>query len=351
MNLSSLLAPLSLSYTAVVGIRNALYDTGVLPSHEAGVPVLSVGNLSAGGSGKTPVTLDLARRLQKDGLRVVVLSRGYGRSKPGVQMVSDGTRLLLDAAEGGDEPVMLAHALPGVPVVVAEKRVEGARFAREQLNAERIVLDDGFQHRALQRDLDIVLLDAEAPAWSWRMLPAGRLREGGPSLRRAGLIVLRGRVGSRRLQQLTAWTRRYSSAPFLHGTLRPIGLRTVEPVKDLTIQSKPLEPLSLLNRTPVAAMAGIGRPDRFFQTLQSLGVRLVYSKALPDHAALDRSAQAAWLAGASNRGAKAVVMTAKDAVKWKAKRGDLPVMVLESRWVWFDGEKVLQDILSLTLRR
>ncbi len=175
--------PLSTIYGAVVRTRNAFYDSGHLPARRLAGPVASVGNLSAGGAGKTPFVLLLGELLKTRGLKFDVLSRGYGRRTKGVRLVDPGGL----PQEFGDEPLLIARKLQ-VPVIVGEDRHEAGRFAESQFGPQLHLLDDGFQHRALARDFDIVLVTP--PDASDRLLPLGRLREPIDSLRRADAIVL-----------------------------------------------------------------------------------------------------------------------------------------------------------------
>jgi len=181
---------LSLPYGAAVRARNRLFDLGALPQQDVGCPVVSVGNLSVGGTGKTPMAIRVAGMLADRGMRPAVLSRGYGgRSAAPVLVVSDGGRILAGPDEAGDEPVLIARRLPGVPVLAGAKRAVTGRYARENLGADVLVLDDGFQHRWIRRDLDIVLLDSRAPLGNGFLLPRGPLREPPEALGRAGAVV------------------------------------------------------------------------------------------------------------------------------------------------------------------
>ena len=177
-------------FRAGAALRGALYDAGILRAARAGVPVVSIGNLAVGGAGKTPATIAVARRLRSRGRRVAVLSRGYGASRSDARVVSDGVTLLLGAAEGGDEPVLVARRLPGTAVLCGPRRAALAHEAVGRLGADALVLDDGFQHRALARELDVVVLDAANPFGNGRLLPAGPNREPRSALRRAGLVWL-----------------------------------------------------------------------------------------------------------------------------------------------------------------
>ena len=187
--MQSLLLPLSWLYGLVMSARNMVFDAGLLRVRSAGVPVIAVGNMTAGGTGKTPLVEWLVGELQAQGVRPAVVSRGYGRASRGVVAVSDGVRLLATALEAGDEAVQVATKFPAVPVVVGERRVDAARAAVERFSADVLVLDDAFQHRYLRRDLDIVILDARVDVTRERMLPAGRRREPLRGLGRAGLLA------------------------------------------------------------------------------------------------------------------------------------------------------------------
>ena len=186
------LLPASWLFGAGVRLRNLLFDTGAFTSHRAGVPVISVGNISAGGTGKTPLVELLARRLRESGARVAVLSRGYGRLTSGYQIVSNGQQLCADAISAGDEPAQMAENLKGVVVAVDERRARGAMRIAREFRPAVIILDDGFQHRALHRDLDIVIMTAGEILGTSELLPAGYRREPWSALSRADHLVVSG---------------------------------------------------------------------------------------------------------------------------------------------------------------
>src|SRR5215213_1155286 len=190
--MSLALAPLSLAFGALARARSRLYRSGVFKTERVGAPVISVGNLTAGGTGKTPLVEWVARAIAEEGLRPCVLTRGYGRENEGRRVVvSDGVRVLAGVREGGDEAVLLAESLSGVASVVCDRdRVAAARWAREHLGAQAFVLDDGFQHMRIARDLDVVTLDATAPWGGGHLLPWGRLREPVTALARADCVVI-----------------------------------------------------------------------------------------------------------------------------------------------------------------
>jgi tetraacyldisaccharide 4'-kinase len=178
-------------YSGVVGTRAAAYKQGILRSKRLPCPVISVGNISVGGTGKTPMVIYLARRIQKLGYRAVILSRGYkGEFEKRGGVVSDGVSLLAGAASAGDEPFMMARTLKGIPVITGHDRYRSGLLALKQFNLDLILLDDGFQHLQLSRDLNIVLMDAKQPLGNRYLLPRGNLREPIGALSRADAVVL-----------------------------------------------------------------------------------------------------------------------------------------------------------------
>src|SRR5215213_2558012 len=184
--------PFSWIYGKITDFRNTLYERGVLKSAALGAPAVSVGNITVGGTGKTPMVAFVAGALTEQGGKVCILTRGYGREKPKKRvLVSDGEKVLADAETAGDEPFELARKLLGKAIVVADAdRVAAAKWARENFKIAAFVLDDGFQHRQAKRDLDIVLLDATNPFGNSKTLPFGRLREPLENLERADLIII-----------------------------------------------------------------------------------------------------------------------------------------------------------------
>jgi tetraacyldisaccharide 4'-kinase len=267
---TAVLAVPAAAYGAGVRLRNAWYDR---PAHvHAGpIPVISVGNLAIGGTGKTPLVAWLARRLAAQGAVAAVVSRGYGGTAgPGPVVVSTGSGPRVDARICGDEPHLLARALPGTIVIVGADRVEGARAAAAA-GAAVVVLDDGFQHRRLGRDLDIVLLDGRSPFDGGRLLPAGRLREPASSLARADLVVLT-RLGE---GDEARATRAAVRAAGFTGPIVRAGHRVIA---YFDLDGKP-------HAAPAEALAfcGIGDPSLFRADLEATGVRLAGFRAFRDH--------------------------------------------------------------------
>ncbi len=308
------LFPLALAgwvYGQVQALRRWAYRRGVLSSVRPLVPVVSVGNVTAGGTGKTPCVQTVCRLLQQRGLRPAVLSRGYGGSLRGaVAAVSDGERVLLDADQAGDEPVMLAHTLPGVPIVVGARRSDGARLAVEELRAEVLVLDDGFQHLQLARDLDLVTVDARLPFANGHCFPRGLLRETPRALRDADLVLL---TRTRRVEpRCIEATRREVER---HVPDRPVLTSAHAPVALVDLANGAAHPLQRLQGLKILAIAGIGQPELFFQDLKDQGADVLQTVPYPDHHRFqpDEVAQLNQWAGLMN--ADAVVTTEKDGVR------------------------------------
>ena len=291
-------------------MRVLLYRLGVFRSYRAPIPVISVGNLTAGGTGKTPVVDSLVRYLLQQGERPAVVSRGYGgQIRRGVAIVSygDGCGPRLQASECGDEPFLLARRNPQAMVVVAPCRREGIKAAICEGAATVIVLDDGFQHLAVQRDLDILLLDARRPLGNGSLLPAGLLREPPSAHHRAHLCILT------RDETL--------AAPIPFAT--PVTLRCRHRLAPefVTLDGN-VQNCADLHGMRAVAFAGIANPDHFFAALNSMGLELVATVALVDHA--DFTAAILETLEQAASGADFFVTTEKDGVKLSPSNLSLP---------------------------
>lgn len=272
-----LLFVLSFPYRAVAGCRNFLYDSGILPSKKLPCPVVSVGNITAGGTGKTPTVIMLAIMLKAAGYRPAVLSRGYGRKNSrGLQIVSDGRNIRADHDEAGDEPFLIAVRLPEIPIVVGSDRYLAGRRAIEEFSADILILDDGFQHRRLYRDIDILLLNHARPVGNNHLLPCGSLREEVKALKRADIVLLTGSSpeGNMDLEHPPL-------APFLHD-FPNIFYGCHKPLKIISGKKDSLPPDWLKGRK-IYAFAGIGAPQSFRRTIESLGGSLTGFLSFSDH--------------------------------------------------------------------
>ncbi len=309
----------------ILGGLASLYDAGLeayLAAERVGlrkrerlpIPIISIGNLSVGGTGKTPMTQWLCRRLQAEGKRVAVLSRGHGGKSQSVRLVSDLESVRLTAADAGDEPNLLAQTLTGVPVLVGKDRQLSGREALRRFDLDVLVLDDGFQYWQLARDLDLVLLDAKRPFDNGFPLPRGLLREPKRHLSRAGVVVVTraGRLTGAERDALAAQIAVLAPAARLFfADHQPAGFVPADTL------SSPLLPLSLLNGARVATVSAIAQPQSFVNALtRDAGASVVHEKAWADHQALTDTEAQAVIKDAERAGAEAVVMTEKDAVKW-----------------------------------
>ncbi|MET0648072.1 MAG: tetraacyldisaccharide 4'-kinase [Pyrinomonadaceae bacterium] len=348
--MSLALAPLGMLYGAVARARLRLYRSGFLKSERVGAPVISVGNLTAGGTGKTPLVEWAATALAREGLRACVLTRGYGRADESRRVVaSDGARVLAEVAECGDEPRLLAERLLGAAAVVCDRdRVAAARWARAELGAEVFVLDDGFQHLRIARDLDIVTLDATAPWGGGHLLPRGRLREPASGLARADCVVITRAELAADLEGLRAEIARVSGGrpAVFTSRVRTLGLTPLSErggaQAEMNLESVAVGTVAL--EGSVAAFCAVGNPRAFFEHLRRDGFGLCHTRAFPDHHAYTRKDAEEVSREAAGREARALLTTAKDAVKLRGLDFALPCYVVETG-LEFDDEARLLSLL------
>ncbi|MBV9957810.1 MAG: tetraacyldisaccharide 4'-kinase [Acidobacteria bacterium] len=343
-----LLAPLSALYGVVTRARLGLYRAGALRTERIDAPVISVGNITTGGTGKTPLVAWLARRVNEMGERVCILTRGYGRANPSAQIVvSDGSKLLAEARDGGDEPRLLAEMLLGASAVISHAdRASAARWALKNLNSTAFILDDGFQHLAIARDLNLVTIDATNPWGGGRLLPRGRLREPLRGLARADALILTRAEQARDLAAVRDEALRLSGGrPVFASQTRTVRTRLLMPDSD-EIKEAPFEALP----QPVAAFCALGNPQAFFAHLRADGYTLAHTNAFRDHHVYTPADANRLSREAVERGAHALVTTAKDAVKLRGLGFELPCYVIEID-VSFDDEPKLLELLKQALQR
>jgi tetraacyldisaccharide 4'-kinase len=335
------LLPLSHLYGTGVALRLALYRRGVIRVRSAARPVVSVGNVAAGGTGKTPFVRWLAGELLRRGRHPAILTRGYGRSSRGTVVVSDGRGALASVPDSGDEPALLARALPAVPIVADARRVRAAARAETlETPVDLHLLDDGFSHVGLARDVDVVLLDATAPDAGGALLPAGLLREPLASLARADLIVVTKTELADPAAALQLARRFAPGVPVFHARTEILGIRDRE--------GRSVDPADLPAGTTVA-VAGIAHPDAFRATLDALGVEPTAFLAFRDHERYGPSTLGRIERELEETGATAIVTTEKDAVKLEAKlRAPVFHVAVEARVV---ESSFVSDVLSLLSRR
>lgn len=288
----------------MIGVRNILYDRGILGVTSVGCPVISVGNITTGGTGKTPFVEFLVSHFLERGAKTALLSRGYGRSSGGTVTVSDGVSLLCGADMGGDEAVQVARKYPRCVVVVDADRVRGARHVVEKFSPDVILLDDGFQHRALHRDLDIVVLDGSRDFASMPMLPAGHRREPLSALRRAHFFIRNRFDPGSPDAPGTGADHRTASAEMRY---RLIAFRSAKTGGAVGIDR--------LRAETISAFCGIGNPRSFRSLLEGAGIRPAAFMEFPDHHRYTADDFSGMSETANRSGSSHLVTTEKDAVR------------------------------------
>lgn len=333
------LAPLSGIYEALVRSGNALYSRAFFRVHDVGKPVISVGNLTTGGTGKTPLVEWIARDMAATGQRVCVLTRGYRRDSAGRIVVSTGHEILATVAEAGDEALLLAEDLKDKAAVICDAdRVAAARWAIENFKSETFVLDDGFQHQRIARDLNIVTIDATNPWGNGLLLPAGILREPRTALLRADCVVVTRADDIEEFERLKAEIQALvPDAVILRSRMTVRGLHPVNELATLTS-------VDALKSFRAAAFCGIGNPGSFFLLLKNNGLDLRFKRALRDHfsyrqADIDRLTKAALA-----RNAQIFLTTAKDAVKLRSLNARLPCYAVEIQ-MEIDQPEILRELI------
>ena len=352
-----LMRALSGLFRLVVQTRLWIYRSGWKPQHHLGTQVVAIGNITVGGTGKTPVVELLARTLRDRGRNVAILSRGYkskkldkpqpwrdarGKLIPDHRMpkvVSTGRALLLDSKFAGDEPFMLARNLERVAVVVDKNRVKSCRFAIEQLQADTMLLDDGMQYLDLAHGLDIVLIDAGSPFGTEALLPRGTLREPPKNLRRASYILLTKCNGSSN-EPLIARIRRYNrTAQIIESTHGPIHLENVF--------TRERQPLDFLLGKWVGAISAIAVPEAFEGSLEKLGARVEIRRRFSDHHRFSRKDVEKFMQRCVERDMQLIVTTEKDAVRFPRPASiDVPVYFLRIEVEILKGQQIWDDLVT-----
>lgn len=310
--------PFSPLYGLAMRLRAALYARRILPSHSLPVPVISVGNLTMGGTGKTPTVALIAEYLLGQGYKPAIISRGYGgTARLPVNIVADGSRQLLEAEFAGDEPAMLAQTVPRAIIITGKKRIDPCRYAIERYGCNILILDDGFQHLAVQRDINLVLFNATTLAGDSRIFPGGELREPVAALKRADAFVLTGctttnRPRAERFGQLLQ--QKFGEVPVFYLENCPAGVAG---------DKGPAQPLSLPQ--PLLAFSGIAHPQRFYEMLAVSGIGQAATLDFDDHVRYGSREISRIIAAATTVGAKGLITTAKDRVKLDTAALPLPL--------------------------
>jgi len=333
-----LLAPI---YKTAISIRNSMYKRRVFESHDLGAFTVSVGNITTGGTGKTPLVAYIAELLADNGEKVCILTRGYGRRDPKKRvLVSDGSAVLVDAETGGDEPVELASKLLGKAIVIADAdRVSAGEWARRKFGVTAFVLDDGFQHRKARRDLDVVCVDATQPLFDGKLLPAGRLREPVDSLGRADAIVITRSEQIADIDELRSRLASVTTKPHVFVSRTEIkSIRSLDGLTDAPENGR------------AVSFCALGNPDAFFAQIKAQEFELVGQMAFRDHHKYLQIdvVEIEKLARESN--AEILLTTAKDAVKLSNLEFEIPCYVAEIEQI-IDSDSDFRDMVLSKLSR
>jgi tetraacyldisaccharide 4'-kinase len=314
-----LLSPFSSLFGAVAKARRTLYAKGVLKSNKLDTKVISVGNITVGGTGKTPLVAYIAKVLVENGEKVCILTRGYGRENANERLlVSDGEKILANVKKSGDEPFELAEKLLGVSAVLADKnRFSAGNWAIKNLGITVFILDDGFQHIQLKRDLDIVCIDATNPFGNGKLLPAGTLREPLENLKRADAIVI---TRANLIPNPKFQIEDYTDAPIF-------------------ISRNKTNCKSKIENRKCLAFCGLGNPENFFSQLRQDKFNLVATKTFRDHHVYSQQDVFEIERIARQNKVEILLTTAKDAVKLRDLKFEMPLSIVESELIFDDEER------------
>jgi tetraacyldisaccharide 4'-kinase len=342
----SVLKLLSFFYLTGWWARKTAYRSGLVRRKHLDCPVISVGNITTGGTGKTPVVISLARTFTACGKKVAVLSRGYGRPSRASSLVwvSDGRKLLAGPEQGGDEPVLIARSVPKAAVIVCADRYRAGLDAVREFKPDLIILDDGFQRRfALYRDLDILVVDGINPFSTGWVLPAGLLREPLGALAEANVILLNKVNQARSPEDIRTVLKRHNPRAYLvESRYRPVALREFHTGKKV----KP----SKLEGVPVGAFSGLASHLYFIRTLEHFNVIVRHAYDLKDHFAYTKEKLRAILEDAKFRGLRYLVTTQKDEVKLpRDMEPEVPILVLDIELEVTEGKNLWQKVLKTML--
>lgn len=344
-----LFAPAKL-YELGVRARVAAYRNKLFKTFRLKAPVISVGNLTVGGTGKTPCVAFIAATLRDSGHQVAILSRGYKRQTDGRVEVSNGTDILCSSAESGDEPFLLAQTCPGVRVVVDSDRVAAGRWLESRAPISVFVLDDAYQHLRLARDLNLLLVDATEPLDQAAMVPFGRLREPLTELRRADAVIV---TRSDRLANSAAKASLIETITKFARPSTPIFFAQHQMTRLRNLQSQQFASLAEFAGRNVAAVSGIARPESFIRDLSAAEMQIVLRRDFADHHRYSATEFADVLAQAHAACAEAIIVTEKDAANLPAKfieQASLPVFAAQIEFLC-DEEAALKELLLNSVDR
>ena len=331
--------PLSLVYGSIIWIWNKLYDLNWIPSSKFDIPIISVGNITTGGSGKTPLVMYLADLLQKNGKNPGIVSRGYGRKSQGMVIVHDGKDLITDVENSGDEPYLMASVLKIVPVVVCEDRREGISQLIKNNSADLIIMDDGFQHRKVKRDLDIVTISANDQKEDYRLLPWGKLREPLQNISRANTAIFT-RTNNYNPPELLPSIKPFVKEELLFSTQQ---LTLMKYDEDGYRKSLPPE-------EPIFVFCGIGDSKSFLNSIAKLGLKSGGKRIFRDHQEYIGSVIKELSDQINSSNCIAVITTEKDLVKLpNSFLAEFEIYVIKIE-MEFENEGAILDLIKSVLK-
>ncbi|MFP4546672.1 MAG: tetraacyldisaccharide 4'-kinase [Fidelibacterota bacterium] len=326
----TILTPFAMLYQGITNLRNYFYDMKILKSHELKIPVISIGNITAGGTGKTPFAIALAMLLKEKDFKPAIITRGYKRNSKGQMIVSEGEGPIVTAADSGDEPFLMAKKTKDVVIIVDADRYAAGKTAQDKYKCDIVIADDGFQHRRLHRDVDIVLWDAYSSPYEEHLIPRGRLRESFHNLKRADFLV---------------FTRTQKPKPDYVSFFHDQGMECfTAPTEITTIKTahKHID-RNLLKGKKLLAFCGLGNPEQFFDTVKQLEPAKLLTATFPDHHKYTNQHIERLLA--KSRNTDYLITTEKDRANIPAKFLNRPELLFLSINMYIP-ESLLNDILN-----